>query len=86
VLYHIDKNGTEFNEFTGEEEECTIRVLRTVYLLSRLAHIHAGELCLLNAHFKNLWIRMEKETQQKNVTPIMKELANIANEIPKDDT
>jgi hypothetical protein len=66
-LFHIDEGAEEeFEEYEGEVYEAQVRILRTVYLLSRLAHTHAGDLCLMNARFKNLWVRMEKESLNMN--------------------
>jgi len=74
VLYHIDKDAKEFDERIGEEDESMVRVLRTIYLISKLAHVHAGELCLLNVHFKDLWLRMEKESLNIDV-PVLLNMA-----------
>lgn len=66
-LYHIDQEGAkELEEYEGKIYEAQVRILRTVYLLSKFAYIHAGRLCLLNAHFKDLWLRMEKEVSNSN--------------------
>jgi hypothetical protein len=65
-LFHIDKESAEeLEEYEGKVYEAQVRILRTVYLLSRLAHIHAGDLCMMNVRFKNLWARMEKETEKQ---------------------
>lgn len=46
----------------GEENVRTVRLVRTVYLMSRIAEFHAGKLCFINIHFKNLWKKMEKNS------------------------
>lgn len=38
----------------------TVRLIRTVYLVSKLAEFHAGLLCTINVRFKHLWRRLEK--------------------------
>lgn len=45
----------------NEEDEINVRYIRTVYLLSRIADLHASKLCRLNVQFKNLWKRMENQ-------------------------
>lgn len=66
-LFHVEKESEEdFEEYKDEPYEAQVRILRTVYLLSRLAHTHAGDLCMMNVNFKNLWARMEKESLKNN--------------------
>lgn len=49
------------NKVGGTKENiATIRFIRTVYLISRLADDYAGRLCTIKAHFKGLWERMEQ--------------------------
>ena len=53
----------------GAEDERNVRLIRTVYLLSRIAQFHAGPLCRTNIEFKNLWERMEKQGEVKSGNP-----------------
>lgn len=46
-------------EEVGEEDELNVRLIRTVYLISRLADFHAGRLCTIKAKFPSLWKKLE---------------------------
>ena len=59
-LYNVDDKDDWVKDEVGKENERTVRLIRTVYLVSRIAEFHAGKLCLANMRFKNLWERMEK--------------------------
>ncbi len=60
-LYHVDENGDWVEEAVGEENAREVRVIQTIYLISRLAEFHAGRLAYMNVRFKKLWMRLEKE-------------------------
>lgn len=60
-LYDVDENNDWVKDSVGEEDERNVRLIRTVYLVSRIAEFHAGKLCHINIEFKNLWKRLEKE-------------------------
>lgn len=61
-LYDVVEGDDWVHDSVGGDIENarTVRMLRTVYLVSRLAEFHAGLLCTINVRFKNLWKRMEK--------------------------
>lgn len=59
-LYNVDEENDWVRDIVGKEDMSTIRLIRTVYLVSQIAEAHAGRLCLINAQFKHLWKRMEK--------------------------
>lgn len=61
-LYDVEDEDDWVEKQVGGDEENVrnIRLIRTVYLVSRIAEFHAGNLCGINIHFKNLWKRMEK--------------------------
>lgn len=50
-------------EQVGAENAHNVRIIRTVYLFSRLADFYSGRLCLLSARHKGLWRKMEKEIE-----------------------
>lgn len=62
-LYNVDDEDDWVRECVGEENELNVRLIRTVYLISKIAEFHAGRLCMINANFKNLWQKMENELQ-----------------------
>jgi len=48
----------------GKENVRTVRLVRTVYLISRLCEFHTGKMVSTRAKYPELWKRMEKEGKQ----------------------
>lgn len=61
-LYDVDEKDDWVVEAVGEEDAQNVRLIRTVYLVSRIAEFHAGKLVSVNIQFKDLFLRMEKES------------------------
>ena len=61
-LYNIENEVDWLEKEIGcdRKHAITVRLVRTVYLVSRIAALHSGRLCSINNQFKNLWHRMEK--------------------------
>ena len=69
-LYDVDEENDWVEKAVGGDEEnvCTIRLIRTVYLVSKIASFHSSKLCAINAYHKDLWKKMEKQgLQNENV-------------------
>ncbi len=60
-LYKVEENNDWVKDAVGEEETQTIRIIRTVYLLSKIADYHSTRLCKSKVAFKDLWRRMEQQ-------------------------
>lgn len=61
-LYELDNEDDWVTKIDGDEEDQrNVRLIRTVYLVSRIAEFHAGKLCSINIRFKGLWEKMEKQ-------------------------
>ena len=62
-LYDVDEEDDWVQRRIGGDasETQNVRMIRTVYLMSKFAEFNAGRLCMINACFKNLWKKMEKE-------------------------
>lgn len=58
-LYDVDDEDDWVKDAVGEENEQTVRLIRTVYLMSRIAEFHTGKLNLMRMRFKDLWKRIE---------------------------
>jgi HJR/Mrr/RecB family endonuclease len=58
-LYSVEKDFDWVEKEVGKHQTSTIRLIRTVYLISKLADVHAGKLATIKARFKNLWQRLE---------------------------
>lgn len=65
-LYDVeDEDDWVEKEVGGDEENVrNVRLIRTVYLISKIAETHAAKLCKINFHFKHLWKRMEKQSME----------------------
>ena len=59
-LYDVEEDEDWVSDAFGEDEARNIRLIRTVYLISRIASFHAGSLALIKANFKDIHRRMEK--------------------------
>lgn len=61
-LYDVDEENDWVEELVGKENQSTIRLIRTVYLISRIAEFHSSALCNIKMNFRNIYERMEKES------------------------
>lgn len=60
-LYDVDDEEDWLKKEVDEGTEKDIRLIRTVYLVSRICEFHAGKMLSINMRFKDLWKRMQKE-------------------------
>lgn len=62
-LYDVEDEDDWVEKAVGGDAENvrTVRLIRTVYLVSRIAEFHAGKLCSINIKYKNIWKKMEKQ-------------------------
>jgi hypothetical protein len=65
-LYDVEDEDDWVKNAVGEEDERNVRLVRTVYLISRIAEFHAGKLCSIKMNFKDLWQKMEKQNIESN--------------------
>lgn len=65
-LYNVDDEDDWVEKEAGGDEENirTVRLIRTVYLVSRICDFHAGRMCSINIKFKNLWKNMEADKEK----------------------
>lgn len=59
-LFNVDDDNDWVANEVGAENERNVRLIRVVYLLSRIADFHAGRLCAINVHHKGLWKKLEE--------------------------
>jgi hypothetical protein len=69
-LYNVDENDDWVADMVGEENEKNVRLIRTVYLLSRIATFHAGKFANINVNYKNLWKKMEKHIEEIQIQKV----------------
>lgn len=65
-LYDVEDEDDWVKDAVGELNERNVRLIRTVYLVSRIAEFHAGTLASIKMHFKDLYRRMEKHNVIEN--------------------
>lgn len=65
-LYDVEDEDDWVKEAVGEENERNIRLIRTVYLMSKIAENHSGVLASIKINFKNIWQRLEKNEMVTN--------------------
>lgn len=58
-LYNVDEEDDWLKKEVGGEDYNNVRLIRTVYLISRFADLHAGKLLLMKTRYKDLWKRLE---------------------------
>jgi hypothetical protein len=61
-LYDVDEEDDWVADAVGDENTQNVRLIRTVYLVSRIAEFHAGKLCSISIKFKDIYRRLEKES------------------------
>lgn len=59
-LYNVDEEDDWVKDAVGIDNLATVRLIRTVYLVSKIAENHAGKLCATKIHFKDIYKRMEQ--------------------------
>jgi len=64
-LYDVENDHDWVKDAVGEDNATNIRLIRTVYLVSRIAEFHAGVLSTLKINFKDLYKRMEAQGKIK---------------------
>ncbi len=63
-LYDVEDEDDWVKNAVGEGDTRNVRLIRTVYLVSRIAEFHAGKLCTIKAKHPQLWKRLEKTANQ----------------------
>jgi hypothetical protein len=67
-LYDVEENADWVENYVSKDQVSTIRIIRTVYLISKLAETSSGKLATVRAKFGNLWRRLEKIHDEHNPT------------------
>lgn len=60
-LYDITDDKDWVAEQVGEDDATNVRLIRTVYIMSRMCEEFAGRFVTINCKFKDLWKRLEKQ-------------------------
>lgn len=62
-LYDVEKEDDWVKDAVGEENEQNVRLIRTVYLISKFADFHSSKIALMNVRFKKLWKKLEEHVE-----------------------
>jgi hypothetical protein len=65
-LYEVDENEDWLEEQVGKENRDNVRLIQTVYLMSKIVEDFSQPFCKLKMDHPKLWKRMEKEVSTKN--------------------
>lgn len=65
-LYDVEDEDDWVKDAVGEEDERNVRLIRTVYLMSKIAENHSGSLAMIRSRFPNIWLKMEKQKVMEN--------------------
>lgn len=65
-LYNANEENDWVRDEIGEDHFQEVRLIRTVYLISKLAEFQAYRLAYVKCTFPNLYLRMEKEIGMQN--------------------
>ncbi len=60
-LYDVEDEDDWVADAVGTNNERNVRLIRTVYLVSRIAEFHAGKLCGVKMNFKEIYRKIEKQ-------------------------
>ena len=66
-LYDVEDEDDWVKKEVGEENERNVRLIRTVYLISKIAEFQAGPLVSFKVRFPNLYKRMENSKDLKQL-------------------
>ena len=61
-LYDVEQEDDWVADAVGDEDTRNVRLIRTVYLISRIAEFHAGKLSSMKIRFREIYLRMEKQS------------------------
>ncbi len=59
-LYNITEQDDWVAKEVGEDNSQNVRLIRTVYIMSRMCEVFAGRFVGINISFPKLWKRLEK--------------------------
>jgi len=60
-LYDVEDDADWVKDAVGVDDAQNVRLIRTVYLVSRIAEFHGGVLANIKINFKDLYERMESQ-------------------------
>lgn len=58
-LYNVTEDVDWVKDAVGNDDVQNVRIIRTVYLISKFADLHAGRLSRIKAQFPQLWRRLQ---------------------------
>ena len=65
-LYAIEEGSDWVLQEVGELNERNVRLIRTVYIMSKIAENHSGMLASIRARYPRLYEKIQKEAELEN--------------------
>lgn len=65
-LYDVQDEDDWVKQTVGEDNERNVRLIRTVYLVSKIAEFHAGKLASIKVNFRDIYKRLEKQGMEND--------------------
>lgn len=65
-LFDVDQDDDWIEKKVGAENCSNIRLIKSVYLISKMSEFFAGRLCIMKMKYPQLYKKMEKETKNEN--------------------
>lgn len=66
-LYDVAEGEDWIYDAVGEDNERNVRLIQTVYLISKFAEAFSSRLCTIKMKYHRMWYRMEKYIKQKGL-------------------
>lgn len=63
-VYDVDEKEDWIADECGPDNARNVRMLRTVYMMSKIADFHGPTFLRINMEFKDLWKRMKQEVEK----------------------
>ena len=59
-MYNVSEDADWLSQLVGKDNVTNIRLIRTAYIMSKIADTNSAKLCTANIKFKNLWLKIEE--------------------------
>jgi hypothetical protein len=66
-LYAVEEDNDWVLKEVGPEDTDNVRIVRTVYLISKMSERHSGILAKIRAKYARLWEKIEKNAVEKKI-------------------
>ena len=68
-LYNVEDGDDWVEDKVGVDNASNVRLVRTVYCISRLAEFHIGKLLKMKVDFPHIWERIKQQAEEQREKP-----------------